>query len=485
MIYSKKHTVYVLALAAASLLGCGQESVVHTGAVLSFETNAAYVAVQDSPTGAWQMQLRDNPPERLASKSIVLRDPAKRYGLVFVCPGVDDTSAGGFATVKPNLATAFFSTADELPSVTLVCRERISGSTSGKLVGSIKLDAKSEKFGQEYVDISIGDSISLRAVEAYATEVAAGSYDVLAMKGALNDADEIIPNAFFAGSASSVAQVPGAADIRFTDQFGAATLVDPGGAQQTTATIAGLESLEPGETWIARVGFVGQNKGYLLLKESREPTLDFVRVPANLISRDSGGNVVKTRTRFIGDRQAHELSVRVADAAGIERRAYYRFFADKSTIAAGLPAKVVSQPTVQLNSDATRTIVRAMWSGYADPIAGSGVLYRLEVSGDAVPKAVAATATPPPTRPLTWTSYLTRGWNGADNFDYTLPDLSKAVGWDRNWDLKANQSIAWVQHSYASHSKAGLVVDYLENKKAVDGLDFAVVHQKDVAAPGP
>lgn len=506
MNFSHKYIAYVLA--AASLLGCGQESVVHSGAVLNFETNATYVAIQDGPTGAWQMRLQGNKTNDLTSKSIVLRDPGKRYGLVFVCPGVDDTSAGGLITVKPNVATVFLSTIEELPSVSLLCRQAIAGKIPGKLFGSIKLDTKSDKLGQEYVDIAVGDSVSLRAVEAYATEVTEGSYDVLAMKGVLksapgdpNGTDEIEPNAFFVGTANSVVKAPKAADIRFVTEFGSATLVDPSGAQRTTATVSGINTKSADETWVARVGFISQNKGYLLLKEeSQQPTFDFVRVPAYRISRDSSGNVITTRTKFIGDRQAHEFSVKVlkkelvedsepAKMVDVEQRAYYRFFVDSSSVAVGLPAKPVSAPQVQVSSNATRTVVRAAWPGYTDPVAGGGALYRLETSGVAVPKTVAAGQATPPAKPLVWTSYLTRGWNGSDTFDYTLPDLSAATGWDSNWDFKTNQVISWVQHSYASQSKpgeighAGMIIDYLQNNKVVNNLDFAVVHQKGVASP--
>lgn len=463
-------------LGAALLVGCGQESVVHSANVVRFETNATYVAVQDGPVGVWQVKISENTSNLLSQKSLVLKDPAKRYGVVFVCPGADDSASAGFTTVKSHQATAFFATADELSQISFLCRQVLEAKAVGKIFGSIKPDSPSVPGGEEspnYVDIAIGEAVSVRALEAYATEVIEGQHDVLAMTGPLNDSEEIQPTAFYSGSGNSFTgkATPTASNIQFTAGSPSATLVDPL-AQRTTVTVAGGNDLAADEKWAARVGFVGQNRGYLLLKESREPSFEFTRVPAYRI----GAGRVISRNKFISDKQAHEFTIRVLNGAGIEQRAFYHFFQDQGSIAAALPARPLSNPEVEVLSNATRATVRAKWTSYADTNVGPGSVYRLEVNGFAVPKTVKDQPAPP-AKPLVWTSYVTRSWADSDPMIFTLPNLSAAQGWDNNWDFKANSPITWTHHSYASRSKAGLVIEYLENRKVTDKLDFAVVHQ--------
>ena len=467
-----------------ALLGCGQETVIHTANVVRFETNATYVAVQDGSTSTWKMRLKDNASNSLSQVSLVLKDANRRYGLVFVCQGQDASSSEGFTNIKSHFVTTVFATADELSSLSFLCRNVLEAKGPGKMYGTVKAEPPSNNVvsdSQLYVDIAIGESISLRALEAFAAEVPEGSHDVLAMAGTLNDNDDLIPTAFYSGSGTAFAGKASAAasNVLFSTGFGSSTYVSPS-APRTTASVIGVGNLAADETWAARVGFVGQNRGYLLLKElkgtkaSETTSFEFTNVPTYRVTRD----LVTTRSKFINDKQAHELSVSVANAEGEEQRAYYHFFQDVPTLTAALPAPPLTRPEFSTSTTGARAIVRAKWTSYADANVGPGSLYRLEAKGIAIPVPIIGDRPPPPEKPLVWTNYVTSGWVESDPIIFEIPDLSTAEGWNSNWDFDAKKKqFGWTHHSYASANKAGQIIDYLENRKVIDKLKFAVAHQ--------
>lgn len=466
-----------------ALLGCGRETVTHTANVVGFETNATYVAVQDGSSSTWKMRLKGNANNALSQVSLVLKDANRRYGLVFVCQGKDGSSSEGFTNVKSHFVTTVFATADELSSLSFLCRNVLDAKGPGKMYGTVKAEPPSNVASdtQQYVDIAIGESFSLRALEAFAAEVPEGSHDVLAMAGTLNDNDELIPTAFYSGSGTAFTGKASAAasNVLFSTGFGSSTYVSPS-APRTTASVIGVGNLAADETWAARVGFVGQNRGYLLLKElkgtkaSETTSFEFTKVPTYRITRD----LVTTRSKFINDKQAHELSVSVVNAKGEEQRAYYHFFQDVPTLTAALPAPPLANPEFSASTTGTRAIVRAKWTSYADANVGPGSLYRLEATGIAIPVPIVDNAAPPPAKPLVWTNYITSGWAESDPVNFEIPDLSTAEGWNSNWDFDAKKSkFSWTHHSYASANKAGQIIDYLENRKVIDKLSFAVAHQ--------